>query len=428
MKTWILAAATLLLVNGADARERRGPPSACPQPKVDCCEKPKCEPKKCEPAKCQPKPCKPACKPVCNPDPCCPPVCFEKGFPTDPCCTPSAYSEPADIDTRCGWDTFITANFIYWDVQQDGMILAVPYVGTVSGNVQSGTTAPSPVGAQLLKQDTDYTPGFQVGLGWAGPKDNWVMYAEYTWLHGSTTTSAVAPAPGITTLNGLAVPQNGLWLTYPWHNGQDGNVFATSVSSTWKYKIDLIDAQISRPFYSGTRFILEPFFGLRGSLIRQQLNITTNNLNSGTGVNGPEIVTHHSFRSIGIGPRAGFNGDWHFGYGLRFIGNTAINLLYTSFDARRNAPPGGIGRLPEIVTLDDYNALRPNLDMSLGLGWGSYFNCRRFHFDVAATYDFSIFWGQNMMNYLANEIRAIGSPVGGDLFLQGLTIQTRFDF
>lgn len=432
MKHLILAAATLMLIHGADAREHRGPPPACPQPKADCCPKP-CPPKPCKPkCKPEPKPCKPACPKPCEPCKPCPPVCFERGHPTDPCCTPAAYSEWAAIDLECSWDTFITANFIYWEAIQGGMDLAIPGQGTITaGSLTSA--APSAVGFELLKTEFEYKPGFQVGLGWRGHKDNWLVYAEYTWLHGTThTSSESAPNPNVATVNGVALPQNGIWLPMSWLPNASNDI-SNNISSHWQYKIDLVDAQLSRPFYSGTNLTLEPFFGLRGAWIRQKLHLDATNLLVGSvpTLASPTRTAHYNSRSAAVGPRAGLNGNWLFCYGLRVEGNIAASLLFTGYDVHQNVQsPDATGtfQFPVKTKIHDLNVLRPNLDMSIGAGWGMYFCCRSFHWDIAATYDFNIFWEQNMMRYLADTVNAGTQASPSDLYLQGLTIKTQFDF
>jgi len=329
---------------------------------------------------------------------------------------------------------FVTANFIYWEASQGGMDLALPGSGTIAGGTLTTTSITLPsTGNSMLVQDSDYKPGFQVGLGWSGGKDNWSLYAEYTWLHASTSTSADAPAPGVATIDGVAVPQNGIWLPTSW---LAPDVFVndatTHISSSWDYKIDLVDGQLSRPFYSGARLTLEPFFGLRGAWIRQSLSINSTNLaTTSVGIPFASRNANYSSHSWAVGPRVGMNGNWHLGYGIRFIGNTAASLLFTEYDVKQDvASPdsSGTAQLPIRTKLNDYTALRPNLDLSLGLGWGSYFDCRRFYLDLAATYDFSVFWDQNMMRYLADEVDARVGAAAANLFLQGLTIQTRFDF
>lgn len=311
---------------------------------------------------------------------------------------------------------------------------------------------------EILVQEFEYKPGFQVGFGWTGALDNWVLYGEYTRLHGSTHTSEEAPDPGATSVNGLPLPQKGVWIPTSWLPGVFVNNITPHISSKWTYKIDILDGQISRPFYSGTRFILEPFFGLRAAWISQKMRLRARNLSTTVfvpifGDLTEETVAfpttfrtaHYNSHSWGVGPRVGLDGEWHLGYGIRFIGDVSASLLFTQYDVTQNVEspdvadpfvlpilgPLPINPLPLRLKLDDYNTLRPNLELSLGLGWGSYFRCRRYHWDLAATYDFSIFWEQNMMRYLADIMADFTAHVDGaasNLFLHGLTIKTRFDF
>jgi hypothetical protein len=418
MKSWFLAIATLVMIGNAEAREHWGPPQACPQPKEDCCPKTKCPPadKKSRsmptPFKaCEPKQCAPKCPET---DPCCPTVCFERGHETDPCCLPSAYNEPAAIDLRCGADVYTSLSFIYWEAIQGGMDLAVP--GQTDG-------ASSAVGNSVLFQDFQYKPGFQIGLGWTGMKDDWTLSAEYTWLHGQTSTSQGAPAIDVTAIDGVAVSQPGVWIPSSWIPSANLANTADHISSKWHYKVDLLDVQMSRPFYSGTRLTFEPFFGLRGAWIRQHLDVTAT-----TATTSRE--GDYSSTSRAVGPRVGLNGNWHLGVGFRFIGNAAASLLFTDYDVRQNVERISTTTLPISVKIEDHNEIRPNFDLGLGLGWSSYFSCRRFHWDLTATYDFSVFSQQNMMRYLA-DLSLENSHTNGaasDLFLQGLTLQTQFEF
>lgn len=443
MKNLVLAAATLLLISGVEAREHWGPPPICPQPKVDCCPKrpkpcpPAPCPKPCPPQSCEPKPCKPVCKPKsCPPppcyDPCCPPICFERGHPTSECCTPSAYVEPANINVRCGWDVFLTASFIYWEAMQGGMDLALPGQTTAVSPLLGAVTMPA-TGKSVLYQNQSFKPGFQVGLGWSGGRDGWTLYGEYTWVRGETHTSATAPTPDVALIGGVAVGPFGVWIPTSWLPGiYLNNNVTTSISSEWEYGLDIADLQVSRPSYIGTHFILEPLFGVRGLWIRQKLIITTPVLPY-TAIPFPATRSAHYYsHSWGVGPRAGFNGKWHFGYGFRLIGDAAASLLYTRYtEVTQDVDSPDPVALPLRLKIDDYGALRPNLELSLGLGWGSYFWCRRLHWDFAATYDFSIFWEQNMMRYLADlTANATAHPdaAPGNLYLHGLTIKTEFEF
>jgi hypothetical protein len=320
---------------------------------------------------------------------------------------------------------------------QGGMDLAVP--GEVAAIAATPAVTPPVNGQHVFNQEFEFEPGFKVGLGWTGGDDHWSLYTEYTWLHSNVTSSSSAPAPGVASIGGVAVPSVGIWIPSSWFPSAYANNVTTFISSHWQYDLDILDGQVSRPFYSGTRLVLEPFFGLRGMWISQHLNLVANNLTGGT----QRAATYHSSAS-GVGPRAGVNSNWHIGYGFRFVGNAAASLIYTGYDVHQNAQtPDGAGTtgFPMVTQIENFHAVRPNLDMALGFGWGSYFCCRRFHADLAATYDFNIFWEQNMMRYLAdltqfsvpntgtaNNISGHSNGQVADLYTQGLTVKLRFDF
>lgn len=456
MKNWILAATTIMMAYSADAiTQQWSPPSCCrrscvkpakppapvilPQPacpspclpKVTCppdrpCPKPICAPKPCCP------PDRPCPKPFCPPKPCCPPVCYEHSLEMDPCCSIPAYSVPARVFICNGQDLRFSASFIYWQPMQGGMELGIP-AEAVTTFPTLGLRPASVSGASVLVQDFDYKPGFKVGAAWFGAKDNWIISGEYTWLHGTSETEATTPpAPGIASINGLAVPGIGVWFPTSWlATNFFTNNATNTISSEWKYDLDFIDLQISRPYYSGTRFTVEPFFGTRVALIDQTMTITAGNIPTTVAVPSPSRTAIYDSDSWGVGPRVGMNGSWLMGLGIRFIGNAAGSLLYTQYTSvTENVESPDVNALPINVKLEDFNCLRPNLDLSFGLGWGHYFKCRRIFFDFAATYDFSIFWEQNMMRYLADQVQSFSNSDGAasNLYLQGLTLRWQLSF
>lgn len=311
------------------------------------------------------------------------------------------------------------------------MDLAIPGQADAINPLLTNVIMPA-TGNQVLYQDQSFKPGFQVGLGWSGGQDGWTLFGEYTWVRGTTHTSANAPNPGVAQVNGINVGQFGVWIPTAWFPGVYANNATTSLSSSWEYGLDIADLQLSRPSYIGTHFVLEPLFGLRGLWIRQSLNITAAGLNADAIVAPPTRSAQYKSHSWAVGPLAGFNGKWHFCYGFRFIGDASASLLYTRYtEVTQDVASPDVALLPVRLRLDDYDALRPNLNLSLGFGWGSYLFCRKFHWDLAATYDFSVFWQQNMMRYLADlTADATAHPDGApsNLYLQGLTIKTEFQF
>jgi len=350
------------------------------------------------------------------------PVLFDRGEPISSSAYPAGYSLGARIDTK-DWDFFMSGAFTYWSASQDGMDLAV------SSSFTPGATPTffNPADAVVLFQKFSYKPGFKLALGGGTDFDQWAYAAHYTWYRSRTTVSTDRPpTPPV----GLG--QTGDWAIQSW-NPQAANTNALSLNSSWKASIDLVDAQLSRPYYLGTNLILEPFFGGQAGWIRQSLRLSYVAIPADT-VSNPvprnPVVSHNNSHCWGIGPRIGLNTNWLMGAGFRFIGSGEANLLYTSYrtvaqrvDAADSADSNALS-----VKISKLNVLRPNAGLNLGLGWGMYADQNRWHFDLSATYDYYVFFSQNMMRYLADLNASVTGASPSNLYLQGVTATARFDF
>ena len=318
----------------------------------------------------------------------CPPAPFEQGYGISNDKFPAAYNAAARIDVQNSWDVFLTGSFIYMYAEEVGLDLAIP---------QNATTLA--LDGSVVRQSFDFKPGFKVGLGLNFDFDNWVAYAEYTWLHETTTKSI-----------------SGNYVTNWIHPvGTVGTpVPVSSMDSKWHLNMDMVDLVMSRPFYQGRKLTVLPFGGVRGAWIRQSFRINATPVATATAV-----VSHNQSHNWAVGPHAGCQGHWLLGCGFRMEGDMSGSVLFTRFtkvSVRDDLSTNNYRTM-------DYNTVRPMVDMNLGLGWGSYFDRQNYHFDLLATYDFSVLWGQNMM-YALNSL----TTPAADLHLQGLTITARFDF
>ncbi len=351
-----------------------------------------------------------------------PPVCFERGYPNTKCCFPAAYNEPAQYEVGCAWDYWIDASFTYWEALQEGMDLAVNTALSPSTSILF-----SPDGGNYLFQDTEYKPGFKVGLGVDFRRDGWIGFGEYTWFRSVTSTHRTPPADS----RGAAV-----WSVNSWYVlSGDGTVPAgstalSSLSSKWQLNMDLADVGVSRPCYQGTHLIVAPFGGVRGQWIRQSLDIS--GITADEGISGTAdlfATCNIKSHSWAVGPRAGFNTKWHVRWGFRAEGALAASLLFTQYtQASSHLSATTTTSIPVSGRFPDLNCLRAVNEMNLGIGWGSYSNCRKYHIDFLATYDFQIFWNQNMMRAVANDLSVRTEGSVPNLYLQGLTIKAALDF
>jgi hypothetical protein len=328
---------------------------------------------------------------------------------------------------------YLDTSYLYWLAIEEGLNLANSISATIydfgSTPFYSFQEKPS-----VIFQPSEYSSGFKAGVGVSA--NNWTIAGEYTWIRQHTYKTANAPfdpsgATGLLKVEG--------WYVQPVAIDAMAGLYATSLSSSWRLRLDLIDLSLSRPFYESPRVILSPFFGLRAAIISQFLRLNAQTflfvINSGPLQSLPSpTVSHNHTRSWAIGPRTGFGASYLLRYGLRLEGDAAASLLFTHYrkithreEALTTASPSIIV-VPPKWQLPHVNMLRPALELGLGVGWGAYFSSQQYHIDLLASYDFKIFWNQNTMRQLVDQLTASIDSAPGDLYLHGLTGKLRFDF
>jgi hypothetical protein len=280
----------------------------------------------------------------------------------------AAYAAPAAIQVDNSCDMDVTAAFTYWYASQEGMDLA-----------SNGTS--------VSYQQFGYAPGFQVGVGFDTHFDDWTLDAEYTWYNKTQTGSAT---------------------------GTDGNEWgifsptATVGHSSWKLSMNTLDLDGGRPFYQSKKVTISPVGGLRFLWIKQTLNLT----------GSPAIFSlNASSSSWAVGPKFGVNSHWMFWKGLRVDGMLGSSLLYTKYTTITS----------DEASVSNMGALRPTMEMGLGLGYGMYCFDNTFYFDLSARYDFMQYWSQNMIRNFTGNVNGHEASIG-DLQLQGFTLTLRCDF
>ncbi|MFS8563460.1 MAG: hypothetical protein LVR00_03685 [Rhabdochlamydiaceae bacterium] len=306
---------------------------------------------------------------------------------------PAGYNHPAEIDVNGCCDIFVTAAYTLWDVQQDGMRI--------------GSTYSSPAGSfndTLFMKDA-YKSGFKVGIGANTRNDDWVVAANYTWFHHALNRHQ-GSFPFLSTPFVLI-------------GGGGGGVVFTNSDHRWSFGIDILDVEMGRPFYQGRKLTVNPFFGLRTQWLSQRYKI------SGQTTLGATSQPTWKTSSWGIGPRFGFDLNFLLGEGFRLIGSASGSLIYTHYSTLSYKEPTASPAYS--ISFGSKNYLRGDADGKLGFGWGSYLGNKKYFLDFTATYDFQVFWNQNMITWMMNNISNVdASP--GNLYLNGLTISGRWDF
>lgn len=337
--------------------------------------------------------------------------------------TVAAYNAPAEINIGMQGeiDFFVTGSFIYWQPLQDNTSTALVLNESVGSgaNLSTGTTA-----GNYLEMDFKYKPGFKVALGMNVQDDNWVGYAEYTRVHGTHNTSSTGAATGSSIVSPM---------------GYSPDQIYDSVSAEFTCNLDFVDAMLERVYYVGRNLVVHSAMGARGAWIKESLiaNYAGGHSSIVTPTTPAATVAFGSNNSVqrvhswAVGPRFGTELDWDLGEGVRFFGNTFVDLLYTKYKVQQKldfVADVTVADVTETVnpsfpTRDRVRALRAHLDTELGFGWGMYFDDNAWHVDLSAAYGFQVFFNQNMFTTYGTQFQ-----YNGNLYVHGLTTTARFDF
>ncbi len=315
----------------------------------------------------------------------------------------SCFNKSASYDIQEPWEIFLSADFLYWQAREDGLEYGIsissPSLGISNERVQS--------------PDFKWHPGLKVGLGvdFKG-HDYWDIFSQWTHLvcHNNTQAS----------LSSLETINISLLQPIPFPS----LLSATSARDSVRLIYNTIDLNLGRPFYSGKFLFFRPHAGLRGCWFKQTYNLNYEPLSVGA-----PYTSFAKFDSWGIGPRIGIESTWQLGSGFNILGKAAYSLLFTYFNVKQSRFISTLVS-PFSSVKDSYrnNQVRSNIETSLGLSWGSYFDCNNWHVDLALEYEFQ-YWPSANKNLKFVDHFASGAFIeGGGLALHGPTLTLRLDF
>lgn len=316
--------------------------------------------------------------------------CMPEYVPGEPLCEPCAgYSQYAGVQLDCGWDVFAWGEFLYWRPFNATVFVAevIPPNTFTQPQIEFG-------------HKYGWRPGFSVGLGMIAPCfDDWIFNVNYTRYHQSFSKTFSEALP------------NNLKSTFVFQ----GTTFG-SIKDKFQFHYDIATGNIQRPNYLGQRVILSPFLGLkwlkRNHVYSQDLFER----------NGALSRAQATLKYTSLGIDAGFDGSWLLCWNLSLIGKADVAILYPYERSFRqiNTPAVVTAASPVTVT---HHHIR-HLDMfargGVGIGWGSYFCCNRYHLNLAATYE----WMADVVKMSIYD----GMFYNGSTTLMGLTIRGQFDF
>lgn len=323
--------------------------------------------------------------------------CLPEYRPGDILCEPCGiYTQYGGVQLDCGWNVFAWGEFLYWRPVIENVWGTIKVDNATFGDPALGTTQ------KEIANTFGYRPAFRVGIGMHLPCfDDWLLGADYTWYHHGFSKIDRATAPSFLASTTTA----GTPLVNPVYS---------AIRTKYHVALDVVDLAMQRPNYLGQGVILSPSLGLKWVRVKQKYQQFLNNTVTQVIDTAKATVVHE-----GIGIGAGITGSWLLCWNLRLIGKADVGLIYpykhTFFQQVTFLP------IPLIVDLKQKDR---HLDIlakgGLGVGWGSYFCCNRYHLDFSATFD--------IMSDVVKMSFTTGMMEGVSFHLMGLTLRGQFDF
>lgn len=316
-----------------------------------------------------------------------------------------------------GADVFITANFIWWGVNQDGLNYATTGFLT---DAAAGGVFDSASRGKSKYVGHDWAPGFKVGLGLNLSHDGWDLFAQYTWLHASDSNSLTNRPEGVAFTLGIL----------PFNDGP--SILGDSIKGNWDLHFNVIDVELGRNFYLSQFLTMRPFIGFKGTWQDQDVKVTTestnfqiNNQGQNTPVSGP-FVHKRTFDNWGIGVRGGFNISWYMAKNWSIYGNLAFTGMWTDYDKLTYSDTlqdsiTGNSKTYINVSADDFYTVKYIGETEIGLRYDVWFYDDNYHFAVQAG------WEQQVWINWATFAEVL-DHAWNDLTLHGLNLKFRFDF
>lgn len=303
-----------------------------------------------------------------------------------------------NISTRTDSGLTFSADFLYWFPSEE--------VSNIWASVISVGFDTSSWGAPGFNFKWDY--GFRVGTGYDFEYDQWDTALYWTWFRTETNRSIPFAADTV-----ISPEFDAAFLT--------GNI-ALSLNGNWRLLLNMFDWELGRGYWVSKSLSLRPFLGVKGGWIRQSIHAHYNNLIIHS------VLTHNSGREHlknnfwGVGPTGGINTKWN----IRTLGCSFLNLFgdfsVATMWGRWTCADVFESTVPQTYSIKTKNAALGALMFRgfAGLGWDA--DLHKSHFAAKLGFETQIWLNQLRISTLQIQ------RLHGDLTLQGLTFNCRFDY
>ncbi len=307
-------------------------------------------------------------------------------------------------------DPYLTAEFLWWRVQEDGLTFAYSGAAPLTG----GDTIAASKG-HIHQVKFHYEPGFKVGFGLKFKHDGWDLYANYTWIRTnfSDTKNTVRTSSGST-----------MYSTYSAFGpiGVGPLAVVEKASGEWSLRFNALDLELGRNYWISPALTLRPHFGMKFSWIDQEYDLKYNNA-VGAIEDGSNYRIYNDQDEFAVGLRTGLDAAWYMWSKWCVFGEFAASALWNDFDVKRKDRT----QTPAGVSLTSFHSSRSShtvtavLELALGLRFETTFHNDDYLFKLQAGWEEQVWFNQNQMFDPINNVPQ-------NLTFEGLTIKAGFDF
>lgn len=315
---------------------------------------------------------------------------------------------------KCAMGGAVELDFLYWRAENPGFT-----VGYEQTNPLCSSSSVQNVG-DILRLDAKWDPGFRVGTGWNTDWDRWDVFADWTWFKDRSSDSWSYDT---------ATVKLGFYPQWPVEVGTTPYVYK-HVEGSWRLLHNVFDLELGRAYYITKALSLRPHWGLRGGWLNQKFKSC---FSSPVSAGSYEYDFHGKNNYWGIGPRVGIHGQWHINdSSWSVLGKASTALLLGETKVHFQTESMATSSSPVVTErsyCDHFSHLVPNLQIFLGLDWGSCLDCEKYYLGINAGWETTIYWNQfNVPSSIYEYYAPLPGANGQALTMEGLTVNVHFDF
>jgi hypothetical protein len=292
----------------------------------------------------------------------------------------------------------ISADFLYWFPSEETSSIWASVISV--GDNTSTWGVPG--------FDFKWSYGFRVGVGYDFTYDQWDTVLSWTWFRMQTSHSIPATSDTV-----ISPEFDAAFLT-----GDN----AESLTVSWGLLFNMLDWELGRSYWVSKDLCLRPFLGIKGGWINQSIHAHYYDLTIKNVLTRDTGMEHVKNDFWGVGPSGGVNTKWkvcdfgsHF---LNLFGDFSIATMWGSWacaDVYTNTAF-------QTYSIKTKNSALGELMFRgfLGIGWDVDFHSS--HFAAKLGFESQLWWNQLRIATLQVQ------RLHGDLTLQGLTFNCRYDY